>query len=407
MSPGTASAHRLRLVGHHDLGGRGDGMQVMRHGDAVYVGHTGTSGAGTSILDVADPARPRLAAQWDAPAHTHTHKVQVADGLLLTNHEGYPIRPPGPPGPHSAGLAVHSLADPFAPAPVGFWDSGGKGVHRVVWEGGRYAHMSATPDGFTDRIWVVVDLADPAAPEPAGRWWWPGQWAAAGEEPSWPSGARYAAHHALVSGRHAFVGYDDANLVVLDVADLSRPRQVGHLAWGGNATHTCLPLPSRDLLVVTDEQQADGPGAREQHMHVVDIADPEQPRYLTAFPAPDPSYARLPLRFGPHCFHENRPGSYRSERLLFATYFNAGVRVYDLGDPEHPVEVAHWVSETPPGQAAPQANDLFVDTGGLVWVTDRIGGGLFVLAPDDDLATLMHESAARRPVDDRRLPVTC
>ena len=80
----TSSAHGLSLLAHHDLGGRGDGMQVLREGDVLYVAHNGTSGAGTSILDVADPAHPKLVRQWDAPANTHTHKVQIADGLLLT-----------------------------------------------------------------------------------------------------------------------------------------------------------------------------------------------------------------------------------------------------------------------------------------------------------------------------------
>jgi hypothetical protein len=96
----TASSLGLRLLGQHDLAGRGDGMQVMRSGDALYVAHNGTSGAGTSILDVSAPGRPVLVAQWDAPPNTHTHKVQVADGLLLVNHEGFPLRPPGPRGPH-------------------------------------------------------------------------------------------------------------------------------------------------------------------------------------------------------------------------------------------------------------------------------------------------------------------
>ena len=79
---GTASARGLRTLGHHDLAGRGDGMQVMREREVLYVGHNGTSGAGTSILDVSAPDDPTLLAQWDAPANTHTHKVQVADGLL-------------------------------------------------------------------------------------------------------------------------------------------------------------------------------------------------------------------------------------------------------------------------------------------------------------------------------------
>ncbi len=390
---GTASASGLRVVGHHDLAGRGDGMQVLREGDALYVGHNGTSGAGTSILDVSDPARPVLVAQWDAPANTHTHKVQVADGLLLVNHERFPYRPKKPLGPHSAGLAVYSLEDPFAPRRLGFWECGGKGVHRIVWEGGDFAHMSGTPKGFRDRIWMTVDMRVPTAPNLACSWWWPGQWEAGGEVADWPDDHRVAAHHALSEGHYSYLGYDDANLVVLDISDITRPRDVARLQWGGGATHTCMPLPGRDLLVVTDEQQHDGPGAVERAIHLIDIANPTNPTYLRKLPAPEGSFDQMPQRFGPHCFHENRAGSYRSNRIVFATYFNAGVRVYDLADPDDPREIAHWVSDIPPGAAAPQANDLFVDADGLVWVTDRGTGGVFALQPDDDLAALMEESA--------------
>ncbi|MDX6428172.1 MAG: hypothetical protein QOE54_538 [Streptosporangiaceae bacterium] len=389
MQVKTAEAKGLRLLAHHDLDGRGDGMQVMRHEDVLYVGHAGTSRAGTSILDVSDPRRPKLVDQWPAPDNTHTHKVQVADGLLLVNHERFPYRPTAPLGPHSAGLAVYDLADPFAPEQIAFWESSGKGVHRIVWEGGRFAHVSVTPDGFTDRIWMILDLSDPHHPVEAGRWWWPGQWTAAGERPDWPDGQRHAAHHALLDGNVAYLGYDDANLVVLDIADVSSPRPIGFCRWEGGATHTCLPLPGRNLLVVTDEQQHEGPHAPDRRVHLIDILDPANPRYLTALPEPAGDFTRLPLRYGPHCLHENRKGAFQSERLIFATYFSAGVRVYDLQDPGRPREIAHWVSQTPPGQAAPQANDLFVDRDGLVWVTDRTRGGLFVLEPEGELATLM------------------
>jgi hypothetical protein len=394
VTVGTASADGLRLLSQHDLDGRGDGMQVLREGDVLYVAHNGTSGAGTSILDVSDPARPRLVRQWDAPANTHTHKVQVAGGLLLTNHEGFPLRPPGPQGPWSAGLAVYSLEDPFDPQQIGFWEAGGRGVHRIVWEGGRYAHMSATPPGFNDRIWVVVDMADPTDPVPVGKWWWPGQWVEGGEEPTWPEGERFAAHHALIDGDRAYLGYDDANLVVLDVSDMTAPKQVDHLSWGGIATHTCLPLPGRGLVVATDEQQKDGPGARELFIHMLDVSGDEA-RYVSRFPAPaEADYGRHELRYGPHNLHENRAGSYRSERLLFATYFSAGLRVYDTADPEDVVEVGHWVSTPPEGQPAPQANDLFVDSDQLVWVTDRVRGGVACLAPEERLSALMSEAAS-------------
>ncbi|MBO0830201.1 MAG: hypothetical protein J2P24_20700, partial [Streptosporangiales bacterium] len=108
------TASGLRIVGHSDLGGCGDGMQVLRHGDALYVGHTGTSGAGTSVLDVTEPSRPRLVRQWPAPAGTHTHKVQVAGGLLLTNEEQFPYGGEPDDGAHR-GVVVYSLDDPFDP----------------------------------------------------------------------------------------------------------------------------------------------------------------------------------------------------------------------------------------------------------------------------------------------------
>jgi hypothetical protein len=381
----------LRLVAHHDLGGRGDAMQVVRHGDALYVGHTGTTGAGTSILDVREPRRPALVTQWDAPPNTHTHKVQVADGLLLVNHEKFPYRS-APTGPVSAGLAVYRLDDPFHPEQVAFWPSTGTGVHRIVWTGGRYAHMSATPDGFRDRIWLVIDLTDAAHPVEAGRWWWPGQ--RVDEEPDWPPELRYAVHHALLDGSRAYVGFDDGGMVVLDVSDMSSPRLLCRLAWeGGGATHTCLPLPSRGLVVVTDEQQHDGPFAPSRRVRVVDVAS--EPRVTALCPAPEGDFSSLPLRFGAHNLHENVRGSYRSERLVFATYFSAGVRVYDLAEPTQPVEVASWVPDAPPGQAVGQSNDLFVDEDCRIWVTDRIGGGLSVLEPEPWLRSLMDD--ARSP----------
>jgi hypothetical protein len=385
----TASAAELELIAHHDLGGSGDGMQVARYGDAVYVGHTGTSGMGTSILDAADPSRPELVTQWPAPGRSHTHKVQIADGLLLVNHEKFPYRSKFAEG-FSAGLAVYRLADPLRPDRAGFWHSGGLGVHRIVWTGGRYAHMSATPPGFRDRIWVVLDLADPERPAEAGRWWWPGQ--REDETPGWPSGRRCAAHHALIADDRAYLGYDDAGMVVLDVSDITRPRLAARAEWDGGSTHTCLPLPGRGLVVATDEQVHDGPGAPRRDIRVLDVSGAE-PKVMATCPVPQ-GFDGLPLRFGAHNLHENQPGAYRSERLVFATYFSAGVRVYDLADPARPVEVAHWIPQPPPTQPVPQINDLFVDHDGYLWVTDRAGGGLYVLRPGSALERLMDEARA-------------
>ena len=363
----------FRRVAHHDLGGFGDGMQVLRDGDALYVGHFGPSGMGTSVLDVSEPHAPRLVTQLPAPRGTHTHKVQVADGLLLVNEEQFR----GGEG-HVAGLVVYDVADdPLRPQRIGRLETGGLGVHRIVWTGGRYAHASATPDGFGDRIWIVVDLADPEHPVEAARWWL---------DETQPAGRRYAAHHALVDGDVAYLGYGDAGMVVLDVADIEKPRRLARLSWDGGDTHTCLPLPGRKLVVVTDEQVVDGK-AEERLVRVVDVADPSAPRVVAVCPPPPRDFREL--RFGPHNLHENRPGSYRSERLVFVTYFSGGLVVYDLADPVEPRLAAHWQPEAPPGQAAPQTNDLHVETDGRVWITDRSGGGLDVLEPLPEFAEVL------------------
>lgn len=379
----------LRTVGHSDLAGLGDGMQVIAEADTVYVGHFGPSGAGTSILDASDPANLRLVKQWPSPPGSHTHKVQVADGLLLTNSEQFRGGTP-----YTAGMAVYDLADPLDPQQIGWFDSTGRGVHRIVWTGGRYAYVSAIPDGFDDRIWVVVDMQNPRAPVEAGRWWWPGQWTAGGEVPEWPEGKRYAAHHALVDDGLAYLGYGDGGLVLLDLADPTSPQRIADLQWSpGGDTHTCLPLPGRDLLVVTDESVTDRCAGEPHLVRLVDVADPRSPAVVSVCPPPEGDFCDRGLRFGPHNTHENRPGSYRSAELVFVTYFNAGLRVYDVSDAARPVEVAYWIPPTPPGQEAVQINDVFVSADLDIYVTDRVNGGVYVVRPDETLADRMRKAA--------------
>ena len=383
----TRESLHLKLVAHSDLDGRGDGMQIMRLGDALYVGHHGPSGMGTSVLDVSDVTNPRLVRQIPAAKGTHSHKVQVADGLLLVNEERF-----GGGGEFSAGMIVYDVSEPPDPKRIGYFNSGGLGVHRIVYTGGRYAYMSAVPEGFDDRIWIVVDLSDPERPAEAGRWWWPGQWSGGGETPAWPEGRRFAAHHALLDGTTAYLGYGDAGLVVLDVEDVGAPKKIGHLPWspGGN-THTCLPLPGRKLVIATDEATSERCVGESMYVRVIDVTEPSNPRVVSICPQPEGDYCERGMRFGPHNLHENRPGTYCSETIAFVTYFNAGLRVYDLSLPEAPTELAYWEPATPTGQEAPQINDLLVDDDLNIFVSDRITGGLYVLRPDENLARTMTE----------------
>jgi len=374
-------------VGHSGLGGYGDGMQVMRQGDALLVGHFGPSGMGTSILDVSDPAEPGLVGQMPAPEGAHTHKVQIADDLLLVNHEAFRGG-----RPERVGMAVFDLSDPFDPVEIGFWDSGGTGVHRIVYEGGRYAYVSATPPGFSTRIWVVIDVADPERPVERARWWWPGM--GDDETRSWPETESRSVHHAMVSGNRAYLGLWDSGMVILDIEDLEDIGVVSHLNWEeGGSTHTCLPLAGRSLVAVTDEAITEGCDGPAHMVRLVDISDESSPEVASICPVPDGDFCDRGLRFGAHCLHENRPGSYRSNELIFVTYFNAGLRVYDVADAGSPRDIAHWIPECPAGQEAAQVNDVWVGEDHMVYVTDRVNGGVYILAPEPELSARMREAS--------------
>ena len=94
---------------------------------------------------------------------------------------------------------------------------------------------------------------------------------------------------------------------------------------------------------------------------------------------PQGDYCSRGLRFGPHNLHENRPGTFQSDRIVFVTYFNAGLRVCDTSDPARVVEIASYVPDAPSGQPAIQLNDLLVDRDENIFVTDRVRGGLYIL----------------------------
>ena len=88
-------------------------------------------------------------------------------------------------------------------------------------------------------------------------------------------------------------------------------------------------------------------------------------------------------RCGAHNLHENPPGpgAWKSEDVVLGTFFNAGVRAYDLRDPYEPNEVAHFIPPAPDGArgGTAQINDVFVDDRGIVFAVDRHAGGLYAL----------------------------
>jgi len=91
--------------------------------------------------------------------------------------------------------------------------------------------------------------------------------------------------------------------------------------------------------------------AREANgISVFDISDEKKPRLVSMFPEPRGNFCERGGRFGPHNVHENRPGAYCSDRFIYVTYFNAGLRVFDIDDPKNPQEIAYYLPPCPQNQ---------------------------------------------------------
>jgi hypothetical protein len=401
--PAPDSAHGLRAIGYSDQGGRPDALQIMVNKGHAYVGHMFNSGV--TVLDVRDPRTPVAVAHLPAPPNTWTIHLQTHGDLMLVINEfdffkvysdendyyGRSVNDV-PDVAFAAGIRVYDISTPAQPREIGFMPVDGKGVHRIWWDGGRYAYISLLPWGFTDHIFGVVDLVDPVHPVEVGRWWFPGMWTAGGEEPTWTN--RWALHHAVVADGIAYCGWRDGGLVLLDVKDPTAPTLLGHRNWCppfGGGTHSGLPLPGRSLCLAPDEATRDAAEDGLKYIWVADVRDPTNPVTISTFPTPsDADYIAKGGHFGPHNVHENRSESFQSEEIIFATYQNAGLRVIDLSDAFHPVETASFVPSRPTQLVDTRPNrlnvvhsaDVYVDKDGLIYLTDMAGAGLYVLEYD-------------------------
>ena len=403
-------ARNMRLIGHSDQGGRRDGIQIMVQDGFAYIGHLFSQGF--SVVDVRDPKNPKPAGYVPAPANTWNVHLQAADGLLLVIHgkdvfadsafadeasyykaaAGTALGTAAPKKARDwdAGLAVYDIAGkPGEPRRIGFMSVSG-GIHRIWWTGGKWAYVSALLDGYTDFIFMTVDMSDPANPREAGRYALPGMHLAAGETPSWAANAKYGLHHAIVDGDTAWGAWRDAGLVVMDVSDRAKPALIRHTNWSPpfqGGTHNCLPIAGRDILVVVDEAVLDDFEDGLKNIWIFDVKDKANPVPIATMPPPsDRDYTHKGAHYGPHNIHENRPGTFQSSSIIFSTWQNAGVRVFDITNAYQPKEVGALVPPAPTGlmdrrpgkKPIIQSCDIFVDKAGLAYVTDY-NAGLYIM----------------------------
>ena len=398
----TDTSRNMQVLAQHDLGGFGNGgegmaIQLARDGRRVlWIAHESAPKAITAV-DVSDPRKPSVIFQSDLPhERMRSNSLDLAGDLLVVAYQTSQV------GLTPAGFEILDVADPGQPRKVAFFDASGpasRGVHHLWFVDGSYVHIASGAPDFVprnpkdDQCYRIVDVREPTRPREVGRWWLPGTREGDPEppparHPNFDTG--YRAHNTNVYPQRpdrAYIGYIDGGAIVLDIADMAHPRLLSR--WDYHPpmpgfTHTVLPLFGPGLMIVSDEATAQAGKDWPKLVWVVDLHEETNPVPLATCPLPPlDEFAGRGGRYGAHNLHENRPapGTWISERYVVGTFFNGGVRVFDVSDPFRPTEAAYCVPPAPPGSkmGAIQINDVYVDERQVVYALDRITGGLYTM----------------------------
>ncbi len=437
----SAESSNMALVGMNDLQGRSAYQPLVRenHGRWIaYIGHHGgktlnpltgqMEDSGTSILDVTDPKSPRYLAHIPGePGIAESggaQMVRVCNGSELPKADRskvYLLRPFG-----NLAQEIWDVTAPEKPVKVVTIVDKLGGTHKSWWEcdtGIAYL-VVGKPGWRTRRMTTIYDLSDPAHPVFIRDFGLPGQQPGA-------TGPVPTELHGPIStgpkGNRVYFGYGTNKSGIMQIVDreklLAGPREptnanlaapeIGRFTMSRmNGAHTALPVlgmpvaefakdkegGTRDFVVVTDEQILNECLEPRQFVWMVDVTDERHPVAVSTFNVPESAggFCGRGGRFGSHSSNENQPPMY-AKRLIFVSWFNAGVRAIDIRDPFHPKEAGYYIPATTDRtdkrcvksasgercKVAIQTNNVDVDDRGYIYIVDRADTGMHILEMTD------------------------
>jgi hypothetical protein len=152
---------------------------------------------------------------------------------------------------------------------------------------------------------------------------------------------------------------------------------------------------TRDIVVVVSEATAHFCSSFRHLTFLTDVTNEGKPQSIATaqVPASEGNFCDTAGRFGPHATNEEfGPPFY--QKIVFVSYFNAGVRAFDVRDPYNPQDVAHFIPAVTantdyrcgPYQGSPnvcarviQTNNVATDDRGYIYIVDRANTGLHIL----------------------------
>jgi hypothetical protein len=384
---------------------------------------------GTSILEISDPASPKLV--WHIPNETNRNSRAVwvvydyqHDGsgrdYLIRNSEDLTQGETGTDlkyqifditdrdtDPSKISLVSEITGTP--PNSCGPGCGGGFKfrAHKGWWsEETGYFYAASGEPGFRNVIIQIFDLKNPKQPKLVGRAVLPGL--REGE----PGYEGQYSHHPIVDeeNHRLYVGYRNTGgqAASFDISDPARPKLVWSIDMNPpfRGPHTINPIvynsvpnigPSalpRTYAFIVDEaagvnDTAPCPNGVRPASYMVDITTENRPAIVSVWQVPVGNFCEKGGRFGPHQSADTVNGRLNrfENKIAWIAYFNAGVRVVDLSNPFQLRELGYYLPKTnqnsyPMEEGHPtviQMNDVDIDHRGLAYASDRVGTGLFVL----------------------------
>jgi hypothetical protein len=405
--PDSYRTSGTEVVGHFDPGaGFAAGLAV--HNDVAYLGTWGRPtvcpGFGVRLIDLADPAEPRLmatiAANGDFPG-TSTDSIWVGEveseaftgDLAIVAVRLCDTRERHRRSGDFRGLALYDVTDSAQPELLstvhsGEWTQGANEVTAAVRPDGSFVIAATVMQSLLHTNGSIgdfrlIDATDPLHPVPVSNWdvrrdllLDPAR------DPVDPVELHVHSVWLAPDGMTAWLAAWDAGLVMLDLTSPAQPRIGAHVpvgvGTGGNA-HTVFFDLGSGLLIRNDEIL--DPGGDEPisagwgAQTIYDASDlADVIRVATFDPVAADGNAGEVDRSGFFSAHEVEV----VDGIEYVSWYSQGVRVVDLTDPAQPVELGSFV---PPTASDPQGHWVAPDGSRsfpLVWGVEVVDGVVYL-----------------------------
>ncbi len=392
---GGASAQGFRcnmaLVGQWQ--GEGASWLMAWFGECAYYDTANSSRQqhpGVVVVDVADPAHPKAVEYIDTPTMRDPwESLHVNQARKLLG---------GAEAEHGTGIGdafeIYDVSDcrhPTLKATLHIPDSH---AHAGNWTpDGNFYYITQGFRGVGGTM-PIVDTSDAAHPKLVETWKFTGD--GRPHDPNFNAGGTrmYSPQPGYFTAPVGSSSFGPEGLIVLDTSDVAahkpnpQVRQVGTLFWkDGGQSQAALPvtIAGKPYVIFTQELGSGGAGASSRAAacaqqlapfgfpKIIDISDDAKPREVAKLMLEVTDPVNCSMTMGEatnpafvYDSHYCNVDDAHDARLLVCSFFEAGLRAFDIRDPYHPREVAYY---KPPAQGTkdlPGSNlQNFTGSGGV------------------------------------------